>query len=213
MKIDVFHDTACPWCRIGKQHLKLALAQWDGELVEVRYRTFFLNDRIPPEGYDFRSYMQAKGGGCVRPEAFFDRPREMGKQVGLEFNFERIERAPNSTLSHQLIALAPNDKKEAIIDALYAAYFERGCDIGDLEVLVDVAAEQGLDATATRERLDGGAGLDEVLADAQWAREAGISGVPFFVINDRYAFSGAQPLAAILRVLQQVANEITSQPD
>jgi predicted DsbA family dithiol-disulfide isomerase len=212
MKIDVFHDTVCPWCRIGKQHLKLALAQWDGGAVDVHYRTFFLNDRIPPDGYDFRSYMQAKGGGRVPPEAFFDRPREMGKQVGLEFNFERIERAPNSTLSHQLIALAPNDKKEAMIDALYAAYFQYGRDIGDLDVLVDIAAKQGMDAELIRTQLEAGAGLDKVRADVYWAQEAGISGVPFFIINDRYAFSGAQPPAAILRVLQQVANEITSLP-
>jgi predicted DsbA family dithiol-disulfide isomerase len=207
MKIDVFQDTVCPWCRIGKQHLKLALAKWDGEPVEVRYHTFFLNDQIPPEGYEFRSYMQNRYNGRVSPDTLFERPRQAGEQVGLEFNFDRIEYAPNSTLSHRLIALAPEEKKEAILDAIYAAYFQHGRNIGNLEELIEIAAEAGLDAEAIRGQLEGDAGLSEVLDDVQWAKEAGISGVPFFVINDRYAFSGAQPPATILRVLQQVAHE------
>lgn len=207
MKIDVFQDTVCPWCRIGKQHLKLALAQWEGEPVDVHYRPFFLNDQIPPEGYDFRDYMQKRYSGRITLETLFERPREAGKQVGLAFNFDRVQRAPNTTLSHRLVALAPEQKKEAVVDAVYKAYFQDGRDIGDLEVLVAIAAEVGLDAEAIRQQLAGEAGLDEVLADVQWARQAGISGVPFFVINDRYAFSGAQPPAAILRVLQQVAQE------
>jgi len=208
MKIDVFQDTVCPWCRIGKQHLQMALAQWDGEPVDVHYHAFFLNDQIPPEGYEFRPYMEGRYNGRVGLDTLFDRPREAGKQVGLEFNFDRIQRAPNSARSHQLIALAPDDKKEAIIDFIYAAYFEYGRDIGDLDVLVDLAAEAGLDVETVREQLEDNAGLSAVMNDVQGAREAGISGVPFFIINDRYAFSGAQPPAAILRVLQQVAYEM-----
>ncbi len=207
MKIDVFQDTVCPWCRIGKQHLKLALAQWEGGPVEVNYRTFFLNDQVPPEGYNFRDYMQKRFNGRVTLDALFERPREAGKRVGLEFNFDRVQKTPNTTLSHRLVALAPEEKKEAVVDAIYTAYFQDGRDIGDLEVLVAIAAEVGLDAEAIRQQLGGDAGLDQVLADVQWARQAGISGVPFFVINDRYAFSGAQPPDAILRVLQQVAHE------
>jgi predicted DsbA family dithiol-disulfide isomerase len=207
MKIDVFHDTACPWCRIGKQHLKLALAGWEGEPVAVAYHTFFLNDSIPPEGYAFRPYMQAKGGNRVPLEQFFEMPRQRGAEVGLVFNFEQIEKAPNTTLSHWLIALAPEEQKEAVIDAVYAAYFEHGRDIGNLDVLVDIAAECGLDAETIRQQLQSDAGLDEVLAEAEWARQQGISGVPFFIIDGRYAFSGAQPPHMIRRVLDQVSSE------
>lgn len=207
MKIEVFHDTVCPWCRIGKRHLKLALAEWEGEAVDVRYRSFFLNENIPVEGYPFRPFMEAKGGGRVSAEEFFAGPRRAGEQVGLVFNFERIERAPNSMLSHRLIVLTPDDKKEAMIDAVYAAYFEHGRDIGDLETLVAIAAAQGLDAAETRAALAGEAGRDEVLADVQWARAQGIGGVPFFIIDGRYAFSGAQPPETIGRVLQQAAYE------
>lgn len=208
MQIDVFQDTVCPFCRIGKKHLELALERWQGEPVEVRYRSFFLNPGIPAEGYEFGPYMLAKGGGRMKLEDFFDAPRRMGEAVGLTFNFEQIGRAPNTLLSHRLIALAPDDKRRAVIDTVYSAYFEFGRDIGDLDVLVDIAATCGLDAGETRRRLLSDEATDQVEADMDFAHRAGITGVPFFVLNDRYAFSGAQPPEVILRVMGQVAAEL-----
>lgn len=204
MQIDLFHDTACPWCRIGKRHLQLALAQWEGEPVQVLYRTFFLNQRIPAAGEDFKPYMQAKAGGRNPLEQMFAGPRQAGERVGLRFDFDAIIRAPNTLLSHRLIALAPDSHKEAVIDAVYAAYFEQGRDIGNLEVLADIAGEAGLERAAMRESLLTDAAQEQVLADAQWAQQAGISGVPFFIVNDKYAWSGAQPPDAILRMLRQI---------
>jgi predicted DsbA family dithiol-disulfide isomerase len=207
MQIDVFQDTACPWCRIGKKNLRDALAQWGGEDVTVRYRTFFLNDQIPPEGYPFRTYMTAKGGGRIPLQEFFDAPRRAGEAVGLTFNIDKIEVAPNTLLSHRLIALAPEEKKEALIDAIYAAYFEYARNIGDLEVLLDIAAQQGMDAAETRALLEGDAMEDEVVADYEWAKSMGISGVPLFIFDNRYALSGAQPIQAFLQVLDGIKNE------
>lgn len=203
MRIDVFHDTACPWCRIGKQHLKLALAKWDGEPVEVYYHTFFLNADIPTEGYDFQSYMFAKGGGKMPLEGWFDAPRQMGAAVGVTFNFDKITRAPNTLLSHRLIALTPDEQQEAMIDALYAAYFEHGRDIGDLEVLVAIAVEQGLDAAVIRQKLVGDEAEAEILAEAREAHRLGINGVPFFVVNNLYGLSGAQPPEVLLQAIEQ----------
>jgi predicted DsbA family dithiol-disulfide isomerase len=205
IQIDLFHDTVCPWCRIGKRHLELALEQWEGETAEVTYRTFFLDPSIPEEGRDFRAHMLAKGGGRVSLEQFFTPPRQLGGKAGLDFNFEKIEQAPNSLLSHRLIALAPEEKKEAVVDAVYTAYFEDGRDIGSLETLVAIAAEQGLDAAEMRRLLEGTAAQEQVLGEAQWAQQQGISGVPFFIFNGRYAFSGAQPPEVILEVLEQVS--------
>jgi predicted DsbA family dithiol-disulfide isomerase len=204
MQIDLFHDTACPWCRIGKRHLQLALAQWDGEPIEVRYRAFFLNERIPATGEDFRPYMAAKTGGRIPLEQLFAGPRQAGERVGLRFDFEAISRAPNTLLSHRLIALAPDSQKEAVIDAVYAAYFEQGRDIGDMETLVDIAGAAGLERAAMRELLLSDAGQEQALADALWAQRAGISGVPFFIVDDKYAWSGAQPPEAILQTLKQI---------
>lgn len=207
MKIDVFSDTVCPWCRIGKRHLELALSEWAGEAVSVRYRSFFLDPTLPAEGRNFREHMLAKGGGRMGLEDFFATPRQRGADVGLTFNFEDIEKAPNTTLSHRLIYMTPEDRRGEVLDAIYAAYFENGRDIGDLDVLVGIAEEAGLDGAAVRAALVGDAGMADVLADVDFARQAGISGVPFFVFNDKYAFSGAQPPASILRVMQQVAEE------
>jgi predicted DsbA family dithiol-disulfide isomerase len=204
MQIDLFHDTACPWCRIGKRHLQLALAQWDGEPVQVRYRTFFLNERIPAAGEDFKPYMNAKVGGRVPLEQLFAGPRQAGDRVGLRFDFEAITRAPNTLLSHRLIALAPDSAKEAVLDAVYAAYFEHGLDIGDLEVLVDIAGAAGMERAAMRDLLLSDAGQEQVQADAAWAQQSGISGVPFFIVDGKYAWSGAQPPEAILQMLRQI---------
>src|SRR5690606_2936503 len=128
MKIDVFQDTVCPWCRIGKAYLQQALADWDPEQerVEINYRTFFLDPNVPVEGRPFREHMLAKGGGRIPLERFFAGPRQAGAAAGLKFNFEQIEVAPNTMLSHRLIALAPAGKKEAMIDAIFTAYFEEG---------------------------------------------------------------------------------------
>lgn len=203
MKIDLYHDTACPWCRIGKQHLQTALAQWDGEPVTIEYHTFFLNADIPADGYPFRDYMSAKGSGQVPLEQWFAAPRMMGQRAGLTFNFEQIERAPNTLLSHQLIALAPDEKREAVIDAVYAAYFEHGRDIGSIDVLAEIASAHGLDGELTRQQLLAGDKREVVLGDTTQAAQIGISGVPFFIFNQRLAFSGAQPPEVILDVLRQ----------
>jgi predicted DsbA family dithiol-disulfide isomerase len=204
MRIDVFHDTVCPWCRIGKAHLKQALAQWDAEPVEIHYHTFFLNPSILPGGYNFREYMTAKGGGQVPMEDWFARPREIGARAGLTFNFEKIEHAPNSLLSHRLIYITPAEQKEAMIDALYAAYFEHGQNIGDVDVLVSIAQQQGLAPRATRDQLMGDVGTQQVMDDDRQARELGIMGVPFFLFPNRLGFSGAEPPNVILRVLKAV---------
>lgn len=207
MQIDIFSDTVCPWCRIGKRHLELALADWPGEPVTIRHRSFFLDPDIPAEGYDFQAHMTAKGGGRMTPEDFFAMPRQRGKAVGLTFNFEDIAKAPNTMLSHRLVYLTPEAERGAMLDAIFAAYFEFGRDIGDPDVLAAIAGEQGQDAAAIRAALAGDAAEAQVLADVDFARQAGISSVPFFIFNDKYALSGAQPVEVMGRVLQQVAEK------
>jgi predicted DsbA family dithiol-disulfide isomerase len=211
MRIDVFHDTACPWCRIGKQHLKLALAQWDGEPVTVHYHAYFLNPAIPPAGYRFQEYMHAKGGGRVPLEQWFTAPREMGARAGVIFNFEKIEYAPNTLLSHCLIAAVPEPQRESIIDAVYAAYFEHGRNIGDLDILLAIAHENGIDPHALRPQLETETTRENVLADAAQAQQLGITGVPFFIFNQRLAFSGAQSPITILSVLEQTSQTISQE--
>jgi predicted DsbA family dithiol-disulfide isomerase len=202
--IEVYHDVACPWCRIGKAYLRQALARWAGPAPTVRYRTFFLNADIPSDGYEFVSYMNAKGGGQVPLEQWFAAPRAMGAAAGLTFHFERITRAPNTLQAHRLIALTPEPDRAGMIDALYDAYFEHGRDIGDLDTLHAIARVQGVAVD-----LQGDQARDQVLAEADQAHRLGISGVPFFVFNQRYGLGGAQPVDVLLQVMEQVNTSVS----
>ena len=207
MLIDFIQDIGCPFCRIGKRHLELALAQWQGRPVQVRYRSFLLKSDIPEEGHDFLGYMRQKGGDDVDPERFFAGPREMGRQVGLTFNFDKITRAPNTMLAHRVIKLAPEDSQHVLVGGIYDAYFEFGRDIGDLDVLLDIAADAGLAVDSLRAALDAGEGRAEVEADSAWGHRLGVNGVPFFVIDGRFGLSGAQPPEIILAALQQAQDQ------
>ncbi len=169
MLVEVWQDTVCPWCRIGERHLQLALEQWQGAPVEVRYRSFFLDPTIPVEGREFGAAMAQKGGGQIPLEGFFAEPRRRGEAVGLKFNFEQITWMPNTMLSHRLVALAPEDRREAVLRAVYAAFFEHGRDIGRVDTLLDIAAAEGLDRDAMAEHLATDAGKAEVLADVREA--------------------------------------------
>lgn len=175
--------------------------------MTISYKPFFLDPTIPPEGYDFLSYMQKKGGGRIMLEQFFAGPREMGRQAGVIFNFETIPKAPNTTLAHCLISLTPEERQGEMVEAIYDAFFQGGRDVGDRETLLELGAELGLDPDLLRQGLADPAVREQVTAEVQAAYRLGISGVPFFVINHKYAFSGAQPPEAILNILQQVANE------
>lgn len=177
--------------------------------MTTAYLPFYLDPTIPPEGLEFLPHMQKKGGGRIAPEQFFDGPRQMGARIGLIFNFEDIERAPNTTLAHCLIELAPDDLKDRIVDALYDAYFQFGRDVGDPEVLLAIAAESGWQPAPTQDALFDPGLRERVEAQVQSAYRSGISGVPFFVINQKYAFSGAQPPETILNILEQVVEQET----
>lgn len=187
--------------------MQRSLQKWQGEPVQVEYKAFFLNPSIPPEGFDFIPYMQAKFNGRVDLKDAFDGPRSMGEAAGLTFNMDRITKAPNSTLSHCLIALTPSDICEQVIDEVYAAYFEHGQDIGDPDTLIQIGQMFGMDADSLRVNLSDWTVRAQVEAEAREATRLGISGVPFFVINEKYAFSGAQPPEVITQILEKVAKE------
>jgi predicted DsbA family dithiol-disulfide isomerase len=211
MHIEIYHDTVCPWCRIGKQNLNLALQHWQTAQptpVEITYRAFFLQPDLPPEGADFYEIMVAKMGryGVIDRsslEPMFDGPRTAGARVGLTFNFERITRAPNTIDSHRLIMLTPESHKVQMIDALYKAYFEDGQDIGDRAVLERIGKAVGIDES-TLNRLNGEDYRREVTTEYEQALSLGVTGVPFFVLDGKYTFSGAQPPATIIRLFKQV---------
>lgn len=208
MNIELFHDTVCPWCRIGKQNMLTALAEWKGEPVELSIRAYMLDESTPVKGLPFRETMQKKFGGHVDLTQVFSQVTEAGKGAGLTFDFNKVGYMPNTRLSHRLIAIAPPESKLALLEAINKAYFEDGRDIGDIEVLLQLAQEAGIGGTdELRGRLAGGEGEDEVAGDLAYGREAGITGVPFFIIDGKYALTGAQPPKVFLQVLQKITEE------
>lgn len=202
MHIDVIHDTACPWCRIGKANLRMALSDWTGEPVTIQYWAYLLNPNLPPEGAPFAEVMQAKYRG-VDLSQMTQGPTRAGATIGMVFNFELLTRAPNTILSHRLISIAPDNKREAVIDAIYDAYFQFGKDISRLDVLLDCAEGVGIDRIWTQAALEGDAGLARVAEEIQTVMKAGLSGVPFFIFDGKLTLSGAQPVEVFKRALAQ----------
>jgi predicted DsbA family dithiol-disulfide isomerase len=199
MKIDIFSDHVCPWCRIGKQNLLAALAQWNGtEEFEIHWRAFQLDPSIPEEGRPFQEAIVKKMGGQERMEQAFTQVCKVGETCGTEFDFAGIKQEPNTFLSHMLVKLVPQEKKTEVAEALFRAHFQEGRFIGDPDVLAEIAGEAGLDGEALRARLAKGEGREEVEADLEFAQRAGIRAVPFFILNDTYGLSGAQPVEAFL---------------
>lgn len=206
IEIRVFHDTVCPWCRIGKKNLEKALSQWNYQDYKVVYHTFFLNDRVDEKGWDFKKYMsRLKGDGNL--DELFRGVVEAGKNVGLTFNFDKIQFYPNTVLSHLVIHATPTEKKSNILDAITKAYFEDGLDIGDKETLIKIASETCWTEPEIRAVLESKNMPLDIVTEDHDAREKGMNSVPFFVIG-RYGFSGAQPADFILKVLEKAQLEV-----
>jgi predicted DsbA family dithiol-disulfide isomerase len=139
MLIDIFHDPVCPWCRIGKKHLFDALEQWQVEAVNIRWHAFLLDDTIPSQGCEFRSFMKSrKGTGTEELKRMFDYTQQVGEAAGVKLDFDKISLAVNTTLSHRLLVLALEKIKNIVVEAIYKAYFEDGLDIGSIDILVSI---------------------------------------------------------------------------
>ena len=206
MLIEVFADFACPWCFIGRRRLARACALRPELPVQIVWQPFQLNPELPPDGVDRQLYLRAKFAEPDRVAAMQAALEESGRKEGIAFAFERIRRVPNTISAHRLMRFAGAARKEdALAEALFSAYFEEGRNIGDWEVLVACAEEAGLDADAVRRFLPSGAEHDAVAAADELSRQGGISGVPYFIFDRRYALAGAQEAAAFLPLFDALA--------
>jgi predicted DsbA family dithiol-disulfide isomerase len=202
MVIDVYADIVCPWCYIGTRRLASAIAQRPGVPVERHWRPFQLQPALPKAGVAWPEFVERKFGGAERAREVFARVASVGAADGIAFDFERVAGAPNTRDAHRLILFAGREGREwELADALFAAYFARGRDLGDHEQLAEVAASVGLSRATARDYLAGDEGGAEVDASQREAYQAGVTGVPFYVLDGRYALSGAQPLEVFLRAL------------
>ena len=207
LTIDIVSDVVCPWCYIGKRKLEAALALPEAAglpKVEVRWHPFQLNPDMAREGISRKQYLEDKFGGPERAAEIYARVRAAGKGAGLDLNIDGISLQPNTLAAHALIAFGQQQGAGSIVkEGVLKAYFVENRFIGDVDVLAEIAAEAGLDAEAARAWVSDPAQLRAVAdADAQ-ARGMGISGVPFFIFNQKLAVSGAQDPATLLDAMQQ----------
>ena len=204
MLVDIFHDTACPWCRIGIQHFFEAIAHWQ-ESVVIRWHPFLLDQTIPVEGIEFHSFMTKRKGIDAQALAqLFDYTQQKGQAAGVTFNFDKISLAVNTVLSHQLIAIAPEPTKKAVVEAVYRAYFEEGLNIASIDVLVSIGQAIGINS-AQLQALNQNAVLEQVLMEATSARHQGICSVPTFILSNKIRVDGSQSVEVFRRALNRAS--------
>ncbi|MFF5295074.1 DsbA family oxidoreductase [Paractinoplanes globisporus] len=208
MDIQVWADVVCPWCYIGKKRLEKAIAEFPGE-VAVTFRAYQLDASPVPVPVRTKDALAAKFGGRERAEQMFAHVTSIAARDGLRLDFDRSI-AANTFDAHRLIAWAAGQGRQAdLLDALQRAHFTKGIDIGSRPALAQVAGSIGLDPAAARAYLESPAGTDAVNTDLAEARELGITSVPTFVIDGKYAIQGAQESATILAALEEIARRET----
>jgi predicted DsbA family dithiol-disulfide isomerase len=206
--IDVVSDVVCPWCLIGKRRLEKALALKPEIPVEVRYHPYFLNPWVPREGMAREDYLTTKFGSPEGYGQIAQRVKAAAAAEGLTYASEKMQRQPNTLNCHRLIRWAGEiGKAAAMKQRLMDLYFTEGADLSNVDVLVQAAADVGLDGDETRTRLAGDHDVAAVESQARAASEAGINGVPFFILGGRYAVSGAQDPAHLAEAIARVAAE------
>jgi predicted DsbA family dithiol-disulfide isomerase len=207
VSIDVISDVICPWCFLGKRRLDKALATLPDVEVEVTYRPFFLDATIPAEGLDRHSYMLNKFG-AERLKTIHDPLIAAGKEDGVPYDFDKITRTPSSLNAHRLSrwALVAGSQR-TVMEALFMAYWSWGQDISNVDVLKTIATVNGLHGEDIANLLATDADKAEVLEEARMAQNIGVTGVPTFIINRKYGMAGAQPVAALVGMIQKAAAE------
>ncbi len=192
--IEVVSDVVCPWCYVGKHRLEAALALRPDVETEIHWRPYFLDPRVPREGMARVDYLSRKFGSDERIRPAHERLSRLGREEGIEFHFERITWQPNTLDAHRLIGWAEEAGRVApVVEKIFSLFFTEGADLSKRETLLLAAEAGGLDVEGVRRDLAGERDVAAVEKAATSAAERGISGVPFFIFNNRFAVAGAQP--------------------
>ncbi len=213
LQLDIVSDAICPWCYIGKRHLERALGILEPEGLHFRvgWNPFQLNPDMPKEGVDRAQYRAAKFGSAERAAALDTRVTEAARDAGLAFRLDLIRRTPNTLDAHRVVWLAGlQGRQDQVMEAIFAAYFTKGADIGDPAVLADCAAGAGLESDAVLDFLAGDEAAAELLAADRAAREAGVNGVPSFFLDGYGLFSGAMPAETMAEALREAHRILAS---
>lgn len=205
LELSIVSDAICPWCYIGKRRLEKALATLGKDVnIHIVWRPFELNPDMPKEGIERHIYRARKFGSLERSNQMDQQVAQAAAGEGLTFRYDLIRVTPNTFDAHRLMWAATGPRQDALMEAIFRAYFCEGRDIGNRDILAELAPAAGIEPAQARAFLAGDQGKDEVARDLTIARQAGISGVPSFIAGGRLLFSGAQPPDVIAAVLRQI---------
>lgn len=208
ISIDVVSDVVCPWCFIGQKRLDEAVARISDIDVDINWRPYQLDPTIPPEGKDRKRYMLDKFGSEDRIRQIHQRIEALGGDLGINFAFDAIKIAPNTLDAHRLIRWAGASDTEVqnrLVRRLFQLNFEEGKNVGDRAVLVEAAREVGMDAAVVESLLPSDADVGAVRNEIATAQRMGVTGVPCFLLEGKYAVMGAQETEILVDAIHQVA--------
>jgi predicted DsbA family dithiol-disulfide isomerase len=209
IKLDIMSDPICPWCYIGKTHLDKALAERTDHPFVIEWHPFQLNPDMPSEGMDRRAYLEGKFGGKDGAVKAYAPVVEHAQAAGLNINFEGMQRTPNTLDAHRLIHWAGIEEKQTeAVDALFHAYFVDARDIGDHDVLADIADQIGMDASVVRRLLQSESDREDIAKRDAHSRQMGISSVPTFIVGQKHAVPGAQPPELWAKVIDELQDQL-----
>ncbi len=211
LTIEVVSDIVCPWCFIGKRRLEQAIelvrAEYPDFRPELRWQPFFLNPDTPPQGEPYQPFLIQKFGGREQMEAIFQRVRDVGAPLGIDYRFEKIEVRANTLDAHRLIHRAQQQgDATALVERLFAGQFERGENVSDRNVLADIAAECGDDRAAVLAYLDSDQDVALIKAMERESRGWGVTAVPTFIFARKLGIQGAEAPAALADAIKEALN-------
>ncbi|MGB3245514.1 MAG: DsbA family oxidoreductase [Sulfitobacter sp.] len=205
IKLDIMSDPICPWCYIGKAHLDRALTDHPNHPFAIEWHPFQLNPDMPAAGMGRRDYLEGKFGGKEAAVRAYAPVVEHAKAAGLKINFEAMQRTPNTLDAHRLIHWAGIEGRQtAAVSALFHAYFVDARDIGDAEVLADIADGIEMDAAVVTRLLASDVDSDDIRARDAHSRKMGINSVPTFIVGGQHAVPGAQPPELWAKVIADI---------
>ena len=209
IKGDIVSDVVCPWCYIGKRRIEKAMSTLADQFeFDITYLPFELNPQTPKEGFNQKEYLAKKFGGEARYNEITKQVSSAAAEEGLAFDFSKQRVSPNTRDAHRIIRYAKEEGKQlAVKEAFMKAYFEEGVDLNKKENLIAISEKAELNAERISQLLDSDEGLIEVIALESTNHQRGISGVPYYIINNEYGISGAQPTDVFIKALTQIGSE------
>lgn len=214
LTIDIVSDVMCPWCYVGQKRLENAIEELPEIDVDIRWRPFQLDPTLPPEGKDRKQYLSEKFGDDDRARTVYAAILEAGRKEGIEFDFDAIKVAPNTLDAHRLIrwaASAGEGVQNRLARRLFQLYFEEGANVGDRSVLIEAARDVGMDVSIVEPLLASDADREAVRQEVVTAARMGVTGVPCFLIENKYAVMGAQDSSVLVDALRQIAAKKSEQ--